>query len=67
MTILLVDDQKTVIEGLLSGVDFNALGFETVRTAYSAEGALNILAENPVDVFTKAAPASSATSSTLTS
>ena len=51
MTILLVDDQKTVIEGLLSGVDFNALGFETVRTAYSAEGALNILAENPVDVL----------------
>ena len=51
MTILLVDDQKTVIEGLLTGVDFNALGFDVVRTAYSTDAALSILSAEPVDVL----------------
>lgn len=51
MTILLVDDQKAVIDGLLVGVDFASLGFETVRVAYGADQALEILSREPVDVL----------------
>lgn len=51
MTILVVDDQKTVIDGLLLGIDFQKLGFDTVKTAYSADEALGILQSTPVDVL----------------
>ena len=33
MTILIVDDQSSVIDGLLSSIGFERLGFDTVLTA----------------------------------
>lgn len=51
MTILLVDDQRSVLDGLLAGIDFPNIGFETVYTASSAQNALTILEENDIDVL----------------
>ena len=51
MTILMVDDQLNVINGLLSGIRFRELGFDTVRTATSSRGALEIFSQEPVDIL----------------
>ncbi|MBR1585664.1 MAG: helix-turn-helix domain-containing protein [Clostridia bacterium] len=51
MTVLLVDDQRSIIEGLLSGVPFDEIGFDTVLTANDAGEAWAQLAEQPVDVL----------------
>lgn len=51
MTILLVDDQRSILEGLLSGVPFNEIGFETVLTAGDTREALDQLACHPTDVL----------------
>ena len=37
MTILIVDDQSSVIDGLLSSIDFERLGLDTVLTAADAD------------------------------
>ena len=51
MNVLIVDDQVSVLNGILSGVHFKELGIEEVRTATSSERALEILAETPVDIM----------------
>ena len=51
MTIVLVDDQRSILDGLLSGVPFNQIGFETVLTAGDTQEALEQLAGHSADVL----------------
>ena len=51
MNVLIVDDQVNVIDGLISGVDFQKLGYEQVFGAASVEAALEILQQKTVDVL----------------
>jgi len=51
MNILLVDDDVDVIEGILCGVDFEAIGIDTVLTAQSAASAREILMAQDVDIM----------------
>lgn len=51
MNVLIVDDQISVIKGILSGVHFKELGIDVVRTATSSEEALAIFTEIPVDIM----------------
>lgn len=51
MTILLVDDEKQVIDGMLHGIDFQGLGLDTVLTAHSGEEAKEIVLRQPVDIL----------------
>lgn len=51
MNILLVDDDVDVIEGILCGVDFKAIGIDTVFTAQSASAAKEILMAQDVDIM----------------
>ncbi len=51
MRILLVDDEEDILEGMLSGIDFTALGFDQVYTADSAQQAREILEKEPVDIL----------------
>lgn len=49
--VLLVDDEYMIPLGLKKMIDWNALGFEVVATADSANDALSILEEQPVDLI----------------
>lgn len=51
MTILLVDDDVDVIEGILCGVDFKAIGIDKVFTAQSAAAAREIVTTEDVDIM----------------
>ena len=51
MTVLLVDDQISILSGLISGIDWNALGVDAVRTAGNAAQAKKILCQEQVDVL----------------
>lgn len=51
MRILLVDDEEDILEGMLAGIDFAALGFDWVHTAGSAQEAREILEKEPVDIL----------------
>ncbi len=51
MNILIVDDQLSVIHGLLSGIHFKDLGFTSVDTATSTAQALEILERKPIHVL----------------
>ena len=51
MTVLLVDDQVRILSGLISGLDWDALGVTAIRTADSAEAAKKILIDEPVDIL----------------
>ncbi len=51
MTVLLVDDQISVISGLISGLDWDALGVTSIRTANSAAQAKRILLAEPVELL----------------
>ena len=51
MNILLVDDQETVIQGLLKGIDWKKLGFQEVFTAFCAGEAKKILLQEQVDIL----------------
>ncbi|MCI8624489.1 MAG: helix-turn-helix domain-containing protein [Provencibacterium sp.] len=51
MTILLVDDEQDILEGILDGIDFTALGIQQVRTATSAREAKKILQQEEVDIL----------------
>ena len=50
MTVLLVDDQISILSGLISGIDWDTLGITTIRTAISAAAAKEILLNEPVDL-----------------
>jgi two-component system response regulator YesN len=51
MNVLIVDDQISVINGILSGVHFRDLGIDVVRTATSSDEALAVFNEIPVDIM----------------
>lgn len=51
MNVLIVDDQISVISGILSGVNFKELGIDVVRSATSSEEALAVFGEIPVDIM----------------
>ncbi len=51
MTVLLVDDEKQVIDGMLHGIDFQSIGLDTVLTARSGEDAKNIILNQKVDIL----------------
>ena len=51
MTILLVDDERDILEGMLAGIDFQSLGIEQVFTAESVVEAKTILREERVDLL----------------
>lgn len=51
MTILLVDDQISILSGLISGIDWDALGVTAIRTADSARIARQILTSEHIDVL----------------
>lgn len=51
MTVLLVDDQISILSGLISGLDWDALGVTSIRTADNARRAKEILSGESVDVM----------------
>ncbi len=51
MNLLIVDDEPDVIDGILTGVDLERLGFTKVYTARSGEEAMQIMLQNPVDIL----------------
>ena len=51
MTVLLVDDQRSILDGLLSGVPFSKIGFDRVLTAGDAVEAWAVIRSEPVDVL----------------
>lgn len=50
-SILLVDDEQPALDGLLHGIDWNALMIEKVRQANSMEMALKTISRFPVDLM----------------
>lgn len=51
MNILIVDDQISVLNGLLNGIHFAQLGFTSVDTAMSTGEALKVLEEKPIHIL----------------
>ena len=51
MNILIVDDEPFAIQGMLDGVNWEALGFDKVLTAGSYEEAVNIVKKTYVDIL----------------
>lgn len=51
MTVLLVDDQVSILSGLISGVDWGSLGVTAIRTANNSAQARQILKNELVDVL----------------
>lgn len=51
MTVLLVDDQISILSGLISGLDWNFLGVTAIRTASSARQAKEILTNEHIDIL----------------
>ncbi len=51
MTVLIVDDQISILSGLISGIDWNALDVTAIRTADSARIAREILTNESVDIL----------------
>ena len=49
--VLLVDDEPFILQGLKAVVDWNAEGFEVVRSCANGQEALDYLKENRVDVI----------------
>lgn len=51
MRLLIVDDQTSVVQGLLCGIDWDALGITRVFEAYNAFEAREILIKEAVDIL----------------
>ncbi len=51
MNLLIVDDQLSVISGLKNNIHFKDLGFDEVLSATSADEAMKVLSEKPVEVM----------------
>ncbi len=51
MVILIVDDEPDIIEGVITGVDLEGLGFTEVMTARSGEQAMELMRRKPADVL----------------
>lgn len=50
MRVLVVDDDLSTVECIVSSIDWEALGVTDVYTAHSKNGALSLMAENTVDI-----------------
>lgn len=50
MTILLIDDQPSILSALLAGIQWHKLGITSILTANSAAKARRILADHSVDI-----------------
>lgn len=51
MTLLIVDDQISVIRGIEAKVNFLKIGFDTVRTATNADTALDYFKKEKIDIL----------------
>lgn len=51
MNILLVDDDRFIIEALREKINWAKLHIDTVYVAYSLTQAQNIIRENPIDLM----------------
>lgn len=51
MTVLLVDDQISILSGLISGLDWDKLGITSIKTADNASQAKEILKQEQVDIL----------------
>ena len=51
MNLLIVDDQKVVVDGLREGIDWKKLSFEEVYTAGSAAQAREIFQKHKIQVL----------------
>ncbi len=51
MNLLVVDDQKVVVAGIVKGIDWGMLGIDTVFTAYNALEAKEILSEHIIEIM----------------
>ena len=51
MTLMILDDQTNVVRGIMSGVDWEKLGFEKVIPTYHVAEARAIMEIQPVDVL----------------
>lgn len=51
MKLLIVDDQFTVVDGLLEGIDWRGLGIRETFGVYSAAQAQQILREQQIDIM----------------
>lgn len=51
MNLLLVDDQTSVLDGMLHGINFESLGYSKVFTALNAADAIKICEENAIKVL----------------
>lgn len=51
MNLLLVDDQTSVLDGMLHGIDFESLGYSKVFTALNAADAIKICEEHAIKVL----------------
>lgn len=51
MNLLIVDDQKIVVEGLVNGIKWDGIGFDLVYTAYNALDAKTILENHTIEVM----------------
>ena len=51
MNLLLVDDQTSVLEGMLHGIDFASLGYSEVFTASNAADAIKICHTHAISVL----------------
>lgn len=51
LKLLIVDDQKTVVDGLLNLIDWSSIGIDRALGAYSAAEARQILVEHRIDVM----------------
>lgn len=50
LTLLIVDDESSVVETLAMTIPWADLGIETVYKAFSAKEAIDVLSTNPVDI-----------------
>ena len=52
MNLLLVDDERIAVQGMLRGVDWKRCGIDgEILTAYNARQAMAVLEENPVSLI----------------
>ena len=51
MNLLIVDDEPDVLDGILTGVDLDKLGYTQIFTARSGEEAMQIMLRHAIDVL----------------
>ncbi|WP_026525787.1 response regulator transcription factor [Butyrivibrio sp. MB2005] len=51
MTLLIVDDEFYLVQGVKNAIDFEALGIDEIYTAYSADQARAVYEEHTVDIL----------------